>query len=73
MIACDLVSERIIERVICLSKSNLATIALSSPRMKNIADTNGKHSVKNKIKTFTKTVLIEESTRMRLQSEYFKP
>ena len=50
----------------------MATMILSSPRMRSVANTNAKRLEKMKQKSFTKTVLIEENTRMRIQSEYLK-
>ena len=50
----------------------MATMVLSSPRMRNIANANAKRSVEIKAKSFAKSVFLEENTRMRIQSEYLK-
>ena len=53
--------------------AHLATMALTSPRMKNIADANAKRSKTEQIKTKMRTSLIDEPTLKRLQDEFSKP
>lgn len=49
-----------------------ATMILSSPRMRSVKNINAKGAKKRAQKNNTRSVFIEENTRMRIQAEYHK-